>query len=431
MSASTVSAPIAQAPARTTHHPHWYLALPRTTPARLRVGLVVLVLGSLALGLAAVRISVRRLEAARSFGEAAAPQLDGAQDVYVRLVDADATVSNAFLNSGNEPPALSARYRNDIEAATAALPSLARRSGATSARNAVRTISEALPVYTGLVEAARANNRQAFPVGAAYLHDASSLMRETLLPAATTLYEDAGAQLAQSDHRGGASADRPLIVGFGIVLVLLLIAMLVYVAARTRRIFNIGLVLATVAITALVVVSSVALSHEQHALEKARATGADPLEVVAAARILTLRSFSDENLDLIERGAVSGYLPDFTTAVNAIDGPHGLERTGFLHAPFSQSFESYLHTHVQLVNANSLGRYEHAVQLATQDEARLIDTLDNEFKAQITAAKTSLHGNAGDARQALESIALVVALLSALAIGFIIWGLRPRLREYA
>jgi hypothetical protein len=429
MSASTVSAPTTQAPGATTQT-RWLLALPRTTPARLRAGLVVLVLGSLALGLIAVRTSVRRLDAARTFGEAAAPQLVDAQDVYVRLVDADAAVSNAFLNNGNEPPALAARYRNDIEAATAALPALARRIGTASARNAVRVISESLPVYTGLVEAARANNRQAFPVGAAYLHDASSLMRETLLPAATTVYEDAGAQLAQSDHRGGGSADRPLIVGFGIVLVLLLIAMLVYVAARTRRIFNLGLVFATVAITTLVVASSVALTREQHALEQSRTTGADPLQVVAAARILTLRSFSDENLDLIERGAAS-YLPDFTTAISAIDGAQGLESTGLLRAPFAEHFKSYLDAHAQLMKANSLGRYQGAIELATKDEARLIDALDTEFKTQLTGARQNLDRNARDARHALESIALLSALLSALAIAFIILGLRLRLREYA
>src|SRR5947208_2170985 len=50
-------------------------------------------------------------------------------------------------------------------------------------------LSSQLSVYTGVVETARANNLQGNPVGAAYQGEASTLMRDKLLPAARSLYD--------------------------------------------------------------------------------------------------------------------------------------------------------------------------------------------------------------------------------------------------
>src|SRR5690606_39915618 len=54
-----------------------------------------------------------------------------------------------------------------------------------------------VPVYTGLVEAARANNLQGLPIGAAYLREASHLMRTEILPAAERLYDIQTERVAQ------------------------------------------------------------------------------------------------------------------------------------------------------------------------------------------------------------------------------------------
>ena len=57
-----------------------------------------------------------------------------------------------------------------------------------SARTAVADISAQLAAYTGLVESARANNRQGLTIGSAYLREASSLMQTALLPGAERIY---------------------------------------------------------------------------------------------------------------------------------------------------------------------------------------------------------------------------------------------------
>ncbi|MBM0239138.1 hypothetical protein JNW88_21985 [Micromonospora sp. ATA32] len=105
-----------------------------------------------------------------------------AQDLYRALSDADATAASAFLSGGVEPAAQRDRYQNDVAEAAAALAVIAAgRSGDGARDGAVGVIAAELPVYTGLIETARAYNRQGLPVGAAYLREASGLMRQRML----------------------------------------------------------------------------------------------------------------------------------------------------------------------------------------------------------------------------------------------------------
>ena len=120
------------------------------------------------------------------------------------LSDADATAAAAFLSSAAEPPQLRQRYQADIADASAALAAASAPGDRHLGRGPVARISAALPVYTGLVETARTQNRLNLPVGAAYLREASALMRDELLPAATELYRSETAQLDRDLSAGSA-----------------------------------------------------------------------------------------------------------------------------------------------------------------------------------------------------------------------------------
>jgi len=176
-----------------------------TTPGRLRLAAVLLVFGAIVFGaLAASSVSARR-QAAHSVATDTEPLLVTAEGLYASLSDADATAATTFLTGGLEPPARRERYTSDLRAASAQLAALARQAGGSAqTRAAIQTLATELPVYSGLVETARANNRQGFPVGAAYLRRASTLMREQILPAAGQLYEVEARRLS-SDYSSGVS----------------------------------------------------------------------------------------------------------------------------------------------------------------------------------------------------------------------------------
>ncbi len=405
-----------------------------TTPTQLRIGLVVLVAATAVFGLIVVRSVSHRLDAARAVGLAASPQLVAAQDVYVKLADADATASSGFLNAGKELPALQQRYRDDIDAASRQLPAMAQRSGSVAARNAVTTITDQLPVYTGLVEAARANNRQALPVAGAYLHEASQLMRNTILPAATTTYEDAATQLADGDRAGSGAGEVTAVGIAGVGLLFLLILMLIVVASRTRRIINVGLAAAVVVVVALLVVPTVAFARERDALRRSQTKGSDPLQVLSTARILALRTFSDENLDLIDRGATSEYMPDFARIAGMLQGTaatKGLLAQDFVGERVTLAFRQYLAAHHAVRSADAAGEYTRAVFIATSAQAAAMQRLDTAFQVQVNSARARLERQARDARNAVRFVAVAAVILAVLAAVSIVLGLQPRIREYA
>ena len=114
----------------------------------------------------------------------AAQQLVDVQEARTAAVEADAIAASSFLVGG---AGVGRAPRPPTRPASVRPRSLAHRRRPAGARRRPRR-SSAPPTrrssrYAGLVEQARANNRQGFPVGAAYQRQASALLRSDLLPA--------------------------------------------------------------------------------------------------------------------------------------------------------------------------------------------------------------------------------------------------------
>src|SRR6516165_3047806 len=184
-----------------------------TTPGRLGLLLVGLVLLSLAWGVLAALTAEQHASAASDVVAVSEPLSLDAEQIYQSLSDADATAASAFLVGGLEPAADLQRYNADIaqaavriEAASALLGSSAARTQlpgqpskqATATGDDLATLSAGLPVYADEVGTARADNRIGYPLGAAYLREASNMLRDTLLPAASDIYTKENGQLTSA-----------------------------------------------------------------------------------------------------------------------------------------------------------------------------------------------------------------------------------------
>ncbi|HVV18438.1 MAG TPA: hypothetical protein VHF06_03330, partial [Pseudonocardiaceae bacterium] len=177
----------------------------------------------------------------------AEPLSASARTLYLSLSDADITAATVFLANGSATPAERQRYNADITAVTTALSAL--NADSTGPRTALGVIAARIPVYTSLISTAQADNRDGMPVAAAYLREASALLHDQLLPAASTVYQAQAARLADDDSDVAAL---PIVE---LVLLAALLAVLVgaqrYLWLRTRRRVNPGLLAATVLVLAV------------------------------------------------------------------------------------------------------------------------------------------------------------------------------------
>ena len=177
-----------------------------TTPARLRLLLVALVLLSLAWGVLAALTADQHASAAANVVAVSEPLSLDAEQIYQSLSDADATAANAFLAGGSSllrpgsaTRPTSPRRPSDRGGertggfvrrpdAVARPPGEAASAAGSAVGDDLATLSGQLPVYTDEVGTARADNRLGLPLGAAYLREASALLRGTLLPSASDIY---------------------------------------------------------------------------------------------------------------------------------------------------------------------------------------------------------------------------------------------------
>ena len=246
-----------------------------TTPGLLRLASIVIVVLLVAVWIVATASLAARRRATHDAGLTIEPLLVATQNLYTSLADADASAANGFLSGGIDPAAARQRYVDDINGATGQLPVIARGVAGAAAHQDVQLLNAQIPVYTGLVETARTNNRLGFPVGAAYLRQASALMRSQILPASNRLYQLEEDELQQRYASAGAARDAAGVTVAVLVALTALVVTQLWMARRSHRLFNIPLVVATVGVVAMAGWALIAFNQAHHALATAQRKGSD------------------------------------------------------------------------------------------------------------------------------------------------------------
>jgi hypothetical protein len=412
----------------------------RRSPGRLTVIGVGLVVLSLVFGLVGTFAVQGKKDTINELIDHREPLTAASQEVYRSLSDADATSANAFLVVGTEPPELRARYDLDIARAGAALAKAASDSeGYADAATKVDILSRNLPVYTGIIERARANNLQGFPVGASYLREASNLMRTTILPAAADLYNiDTGRLTAEQEDVSGFP-------WFSVVLLVAVLAALVaaqvYLTRRTNRLLNVGLVVATGAMVVLLLWSAVALIVQGVLVGDGRDDGSHPVDVLVRARSAAVQARADEMMTLVARGDGGSYEDDyqhlgpmFTGLLKQAQGLMTGEAADQIDTALA-SGTTWLQTHKDIRAKDDSGNYADAVHEAVDTAspngaAASFGKLDQALVTAIDIGRQNFLDDTRDADRALTLLAPGVAVLSVVAAAGVTMGIRDRLREY-
>ena len=395
----------------------------RRTPARLRLAAAVAVVACALVAVGGLLVGLVQADALRSAADDTAQQVR-TLDVRNDLVAADATATNAFLVGGREPVAQRERYDVSLASATSGLTAVAGADQRDAGR--LPGVSTSVATYSGLVEQARANNRQGFPVGAAYLETASQELRAEALPGLDEVVSANASSVTDAFRVAGRATLVLLVV---VVALVALVVVQVWLASRTHRRLNLGLVLSTV----VLLVAGFLLGSN---LDGGSRTASDVQDgaygqTVAVARAYSLANDAKaaESFTLIKRGSGQAYEESYQASVDAAS--ELLEGVG---GPVQATFDAWAATHDEIRGLDDGGDWDGAVALATSSEP---GSPNAQFDAFAQEAQTATADSSAQAQSDLEHaasasertawLALVAGLLAA---GAAVWGFAPRLKEY-
>jgi len=451
--------PVTAAPS--VRRPWWRSRLDgATTPSRLRLLLALLIVLSLAWGVLAALTADQHASAAADVVAVSEPLSLDAEQIYTSLSDADATAASAFLAGGLEPAEARQRYQADIteaairiEAASALVGSSAARTqlpghppkqasaASTAVGDDLAVLSGQLPAYTDEVGTARADNRLGLPLGAAYLREASGLLRGTLLPAASDIYARESAQLTSASAQ---ATGLPLIIvavvaelGLGYVL----FRSSRWLSRHTHRVVNYGLLLATLAglVSLVWLVSAFVVGRGD--LLHAQQEGSAPVQAFARAEVAALRAHADESLTLIDNSGDDSYQQDYLaqqkllgpgpgTLLAAVQ-PAASEGGGGPGRDVGAQARAWYQAHAALRAQDDAGNHAAAVTSAQSGAAATsFGRLSTTLSEGIDTHQAVFAASARSGRDSFTGLAVGMIVASLVMAAGCAWGLSRRLAEY-
>jgi hypothetical protein len=375
------------------------------------------------------------LSAANPIVASTGPLSYDAQQAYRSLSDANATEANAYL-SGIAPTAAITRFHGDIGQTEADLMAVRAGDAGPAIQADLSTLSAGIPSYTNLVGKADAFNREQVPVGAAWLAEASNFMRGTLLPAASDLYQKENARL-NADY--AQATDLPyLAAGAAAGVALAAIWAQWRLARSTKRVFNLGLVAASLIGLASLAWLLTSFASARSDLLAARAQGSVPAQAIVQAEVTALRMHSDESLTLINRdGPDDATETDFQrserqlTTELATAQQAGSDSPGTAQAAAAaRTAQEWYTEHQQVFDANDNGDYLGALRLAINNSTQAFGKVDAALTTGLGADQAAFAQQADNGDGALGGLAAGMVIAALLMAASCAWGIGRRIAEY-
>ncbi|HKR49243.1 MAG TPA: hypothetical protein VJT72_06615, partial [Pseudonocardiaceae bacterium] len=404
-----------------------------TTPGKLRVTRIILVLGILLAGSVAAFAAQARVATTGDI-EHLEKLNANVTTLYRSLADADSTVALAFLSGGGEPPGPRIRYEQDRALASETLGRAATQIGEEPETvNLITDINKELPVYTGYVERVRANNRQGnTAAGRAYLGLASELMKNSILPRAAELQQRQAARLDDAYRR--AESVPIVALAAGTVSLTGLIWAQVFVFQRTHRVVNLGLAAASGAVlvglvwwtTAGMVSAGALQSSHRHIQSVSGALGPAQIAALGARAIETNRLVSTSGT--ATEGDFSKQIQLLQTYLDAAQ-QFNSDQEGRAHADVA--VRNYTSAHAEFQNLDKVGADAKAIDTAVNATAAKFIELDQTITNAVDRQRTAFGDNIRHAQGWwLTGLPIGTGLLAFAAAVGVALGIRQRLEEY-
>jgi hypothetical protein len=418
--------------------------LTATPPRRLQSGATLLAVLALLFGALTVWQVTSRAAAADNVVNHSQPLSDDAAQIFRSLADADTTAATGFLQAGEETAAVRAQYSNDIATASQLLTKAAAQSGSDDpGQQWITKLNAELPVYAGLVETAKADDRQGIPLGGAYLRYASGQMQNQMLNEAQSLYQ-AETDRLHSDYADARSLPWAALA-LGVILLVVLVRAQIRLFRSTNRVFNLGMVFATACATVALLWLAVGQSLASSYLGDSDARGATPLQVLNQAEIEALKCRAAENLNLVARGSTTAYETAWEADSAKLAGQGGYlgqAQSGTSGDATARqavdaavaSFHTWQSRHDTAHSANQNGDFSAAVNDTIGSGSGTIDAAFTSLKGSLDTAaaheQAQFTNLADSGRSATSLLAPGAGVLTVLAAAGVVMGVNRRVAEY-
>jgi hypothetical protein len=300
-------------------------------------------------------------------------------------------------------------------------------------------VSTLLSQYTGLVEQARANNRQGFPVGAAYQRQANALVNSggggnDVL--AVLRGVEASQRRTVNDQLGAAHRAGAWILLAGLSLLAVLAAVLLWMSWRFRRTINVPLAIAAGVVAVVLAYGGSRQSSAIRAADEAVGGSLQRADRVAQARSAAFDARSSEALTLINRGNGAAYEQRWQESSAVVREALG-ERLCDPDGCLSDLYEAYATAHAGVRALDDGGDWEQAVLASLGRAGSDNDNAAATFAEFADASTTRLDGDVAQlteglaaARRRMSGLQVLAVLAGVAAAALAAAGVGARLREY-
>jgi hypothetical protein len=399
------------------------------TPGRMRTILLLSAAMAVLFGLAAAQ-GFRESDGALKRAEANTAQLVRIQAIHTNLVSANADATNAFLVGGLEPPA---QRQHFVDSMAQAAKLIAEAATAQPADQAVLgQLNTTLLTYQGLVEQARANNRQGLPIGSQYLKDASASLQEDSLPLLDALVK-ANESRVSTEFDGIGNGNYWLIIG-GLVTLLVLAYALWWLAKRTHRYVNLPIAAAAALVLLTMLVGGTALSSAGSKAKDTRGHAYADTLALSRARIAAYDAKSNESLTLIARGSGDAFQTAWLQSAAEVDKQ--LAIVAATAPQLSTPWNQYKALHIKIRDLDSKqGQWDDAVAQSIgtapgDNAAASFGDFDKGSAASLDQTSKQVGGELSGARNGLPPIGWLGFPIGIVAALLVAWGMSQRLGEY-
>ena len=387
-------------------------------------------------------IGVGRRDDAISDVGVAAQQLVALQAVRVSAVRADAVASSSYLVGGQEDPAQRQDYLDQIAASSDGLIEISNRVDSEAAAPLARA-SALLSQYVGLVEQARSNNRQGFPVGAAYQRQANTVMSSDVDGEDDIVDSLAAAEAVQRTlvnnglvraHRAGA-----LLNLSGWALFVLIAAGCAWLAVAFKRRVNVPLIAGALLLLVMLTVGAGTQGSAISSADDAVSGSLTVADLAGQARSAGYDARAQESLTLINRGNgranEARWVAAAGTARNALDRLCDSRGEG---CDLRDGFAAYAAAHAALRSIDDGGDWESAVAAvrgaatpaAGADVTGTFNAFARDGESLVATSAADAAAELADAGSSLGGLRVVVFLAGLVIAVLAVVGYGQRSREY-